>query len=91
MKINCVSCGFKVDLGDAYDNYEGHVKCYACGGTLNIRTEEGDVLGVALVGATIEIDILENIVQTQESTPVVATHRQRVVPKTKAIGHTSRI
>lgn len=31
MKINCLSCGFKVDLDeDAYADYEGQVKCYTC-------------------------------------------------------------
>ena len=43
MKINCLSCGHKVDLGDAYDDFEGEVKCYACSAILEIRTEEGNV------------------------------------------------
>jgi hypothetical protein len=30
-----------VDLGDSYDDYEGQVKCFVCGTTLEIRTEEG--------------------------------------------------
>ena len=83
MKINCVSCGFKVDLGDAYDNYEGQVKCYACGGTLNIRTEEGDVLGVAIARPTIEIDIVETLVR--EARPVGALVRESDVSKAKPV------
>jgi len=43
MKINCVSCGHKFDLGDAYDEYEGQVKCYVCGNILEIQTHEGNV------------------------------------------------
>jgi hypothetical protein len=46
MKINCLSCGFKVDLGEAYDDYEGQVKCYACDALLEIRTQEGNVRAV---------------------------------------------
>jgi DNA-directed RNA polymerase subunit RPC12/RpoP len=49
MEINCLSCGFKVDLADSYDNYEGQIKCFACGATLEIRTQEGNVCTVTLV------------------------------------------
>ncbi len=40
MRINCLSCGHKVELDDAYDDFEGPVKCL-CGAMLEIRTEEG--------------------------------------------------
>ncbi|MGC9996716.1 MAG: hypothetical protein ABSE79_15475 [Terriglobia bacterium] len=41
MKVNCLGCGFKLDLDDAYDDYEGPIKCFACGATLEIRAEQG--------------------------------------------------
>ena len=47
MKIICLSCGHKVDLGDAYDDYAGPVKCVACGMLLKIKTEEGNLRSVA--------------------------------------------
>jgi len=46
MKVNCISCGFKIDLGDAYDDFEGQVKCYVCENILDIRTHEGNVKSV---------------------------------------------
>ena len=49
MKINCLSCGHTVVLDDAYDNYEGQVKCFACGAMLEIKTEEGNVKTVQFV------------------------------------------
>ncbi len=49
MKINCLSCGHKVDLDDAYEDYEGQVKCFACGAILEIRTEEGHLRAVRFV------------------------------------------
>ncbi len=50
MKINCLSCGFKVELDDdAYADYEGHVKCYTCSRLLTIRTAEGKLKSVQLV------------------------------------------
>ena len=49
MKINCISCGHKVDIGDAYDDYEGAVKCFVCGTLLEIRTEEGSLKSMKLL------------------------------------------
>ena len=49
MKINCLSCGHKVDLDDAYDDYEGQIKCFTCGAILEIKTEEGSLKTVRFV------------------------------------------
>ena len=40
----------KVDLDDAYQDYEGRIKCFACGSFLEIKTEEGKVKSVAYPG-----------------------------------------
>ena len=50
MKINCLSCGHKVDLDDAYDDYEGCIKCLCCGSLLEIKTQEGMLKSVKLSG-----------------------------------------
>jgi hypothetical protein len=47
MRINCLSCGHKVELDDAYDDFEGPVKCL-CGAMLEIRTEEGLLKGIKM-------------------------------------------
>lgn len=49
MKINCLSCGFKVDMDDAYDDYAGQIKCYACSALLQIKTADGKIASVMLV------------------------------------------
>jgi len=49
MKINCISCWHKFDLGDAYDDYEGQVKCYICGNILEIHTHEGNVKSARVI------------------------------------------
>lgn len=41
MKINCLSCGFHIDLDDAYSDYEGQIKCYTCKTVLEIKAENG--------------------------------------------------
>ena len=46
MKIICLSCGHKVDLGDAYDDYAGQVKCATCGALLEVKTEAGGLKAV---------------------------------------------
>ncbi len=48
MKINCVSCGHSVGLDQAYDDFEGIVKCYVCGAMLHLKTEEGKVKSVSI-------------------------------------------
>ena len=51
MKINCLSCGHNVDIGDEYDDYEGQIKCYACGAILEIKTEGGNLRAVKIISA----------------------------------------
>ena len=41
MKVNCLNCGHTFDLDDAYDDYEGQVKCWICGAILEIKAEDG--------------------------------------------------
>lgn len=48
MKINCVSCGHNMMLDDAYDDFEGLVKCYVCGALLHVKTCEGKIKTVNL-------------------------------------------
>jgi len=49
MKINCLSCGFKVELDDdAYADYEGQAKCSTCSRLLQIRTIDGKLKSVQL-------------------------------------------
>jgi DNA-directed RNA polymerase subunit N (RpoN/RPB10) len=49
MRINCLTCGHMVDLGDNYDDYEGPVKCFVCSTTLKIHTAEGKLKTLKLV------------------------------------------
>ena len=53
MKINCLSCGHKVDIDDAYDDYEGQVKCFVCGAILLISTTDGALKSVKAVSGAV--------------------------------------
>lgn len=43
MHINCINCGHRFDVGRAYDDYEGMVKCPTCRTLLEIRTQDGNL------------------------------------------------
>ncbi|MBU1053958.1 MAG: hypothetical protein KKC46_09030 [Proteobacteria bacterium] len=50
MKINCLSCGHNLDLDEeTYSDYEGQVKCYACGALLEINLVEGRIRSVNIL------------------------------------------
>jgi len=51
MKINCLSCGHKVDLDEVYDDFSGQVKCFACGALLELVTAEGRLHSVKLANS----------------------------------------
>ncbi|MBI5419294.1 MAG: hypothetical protein HZA60_04330 [Deltaproteobacteria bacterium] len=53
MRINCLSCGHKVDLDEAYDEYHGPVRCLACGAMLEIEARGGKLMIVRISGATL--------------------------------------
>ena len=51
MKINCISCGHKVDLDDdCYEDYAGLIKCFACGKLLEINCKDGKLQQLLFVG-----------------------------------------
>jgi hypothetical protein len=49
MKINCLSCGHKLELDDTYDDYSGQVRCYTCQALLDIKVEDGKIKSVKMV------------------------------------------
>ena len=49
MEVNCLGCGFKVDLTEAYDDYVGQIKCFACGATMEIAAHKGEIEAVTAV------------------------------------------
>lgn len=50
MKINCILCGHNFDLNDdTYNDYEGEVKCWVCGGVLDIKMLQGNLKSLKYV------------------------------------------
>ena len=56
MKINCLFCGHTVELDEAYSDYEGQVKCYACSALLEVKLEESLVKSVKFLKLTRSAD-----------------------------------
>lgn len=51
MRLNCLSCGYLVDLDNAYSDYDGQFKCVICGAVINIKTEEGKLKSASIAKA----------------------------------------
>jgi DNA-directed RNA polymerase subunit N (RpoN/RPB10) len=44
MKVECVSCGREINLGEwVFDDYEGPVKCFSCSRMMEVKTAQGIV------------------------------------------------
>ena len=52
MKINCLSCGHNVEISEAYDDYTGLIKCFACQSLLEIKTEDGYLRSVQVANSS---------------------------------------
>ena len=61
MQINCLGCGYKVDLASAYDDYEGQIKCFACGATMEIAAQSGTIRAVCPV-TDVPVRLVEELV-----------------------------
>jgi hypothetical protein len=46
MKVNCITCGHSLNLDDAYDDFDGLVRCYVCSGLFELKTSQGKVKSV---------------------------------------------
>ncbi|MBU1260425.1 MAG: hypothetical protein KKI18_03550 [Planctomycetes bacterium] len=51
MRINCLSCGYTIDMDNAYGDYDGQIKCVICKAVLNIKTEEGELKSATVAEA----------------------------------------
>lgn len=51
MRVNCLACGHKIEIDDAYSDYQGQIKCNICSGMLEIKTVDGKIQSVQLVHA----------------------------------------
>jgi DNA-directed RNA polymerase subunit N (RpoN/RPB10) len=51
IRVNCLSCGHPMDLGDAYEDYHGEVRCWGCRAVLEVTLAEGKLKAMTRSGA----------------------------------------
>ena len=49
IKVNCLACGHPMELSDAYENYEGEVRCWGCRAMIEVTLHEGSLQKMRLV------------------------------------------
>ena len=69
MKINCLSCGHKVEVDDAYDDYAGQIKCYACQAIMEIASADGRLKSVKLAWSVARSSIEANPPKPNRDSP----------------------
>ncbi len=55
MHIRCIHCGHNFELDEAYNNYEGVVKCWVCGAILDIKMLDGHLIFARNVQTSIPV------------------------------------
>jgi len=48
IKLNCISCGHLMELGDAYEDYQGEVRCWGCQALVNVTLHDGKLQNMSL-------------------------------------------
>jgi len=48
IKLNCISCGHLMELGDAYEDYQGEVRCWGCQALVNVTLHDGKLQAMTL-------------------------------------------
>ena len=43
MLIHCIYCGHSIELSNAYQDYEGPLRCMVCKGLMMVYLEEGEL------------------------------------------------
>jgi hypothetical protein len=41
IKLNCISCGHLMELGAAYEDYQGELRCWGCHALVEVTLHEG--------------------------------------------------
>jgi len=48
IKLNCIACGHLMELGDAYEDYQGDVRCWGCQALVNVTLHDGKLQTMSL-------------------------------------------
>ena len=88
IRVSCLSCGHLMDLGEAYEDFVGEVRCWVCRAVLEMTLCEGKLKGMRRSGgvvAPLASMAAVQVVQAPDNVVAVATD---TAPQ--ASGHESR-
>jgi len=51
IRLCCLTCGHPMDLGEAYEDYAGEIRCWACRTVLEVTLQEGKLKAMKRGGA----------------------------------------
>jgi hypothetical protein len=57
IKVNCLSCGHTLDLGETYEEYEGDFTCWVCQAKLMVHFCRGKLVEMTKAGAPAQPDV----------------------------------
>jgi hypothetical protein len=46
IKLNCLACGHQMELSEAYEDYQGEVRCWVCRTVLEVALREGKLRSI---------------------------------------------
>lgn len=48
IKLNCLSCGHPIELDEAYEDYQGEIRCWGCRAVVEVSLQEGKLQSMKL-------------------------------------------
>jgi len=55
IKLNCLSCGHVQELSEAYESYQGQIRCWGCNTSLDVSILDGKLQSMQLHQETLRI------------------------------------
>jgi hypothetical protein len=83
IKLNCISCGHAQDLSDAYENYQGQIRCWGCSTALDVSIIEGKLQSMQLHGQAPLLSPPAAMLTTVPEIEVVVITQEKKVRKAK--------
>lgn len=51
IRLSCLACGHPMELGEAYEDYQGEIRCWGCRAVIEITLREGKLKSMKLNAA----------------------------------------
>lgn len=48
IKLSCLACGHSMELGEAYEDYQGEIRCWGCRAVADVTLRQGKLQSMKL-------------------------------------------